>query len=309
MALVCTNCGRIYKRKHSYDSHILTCKKQTPMAPPEQIEHLEISPKLPTSPYLSPSTYQLPSIYPLSSNNPLASAEPASDFAREEPHITPLVAEHLPEKVKCNDDNKSIAELKLEIMELSRKVDENTRLILAALSKLGSNKYSTKIIDKIKQTYTAQNNYDAPDLSSFDLSPVNIVKLYNESGDNIVYELVRTIWFNKDAPRNHSMFLLNAASDEVMCYHKQWKKEKFKNVVAGILNVLDNYIGMGLLSYLTTNPSALNPQAKRAREQYMSVRQSFKGTNVSKNNQNLHIYVYYDKMRDVVELMTDELLK
>lgn len=297
----CNNCGKIYKKDYNLAKHTLIC--QPKVAPvnddkkPAKIEHGEMF-------CIDEQTLRIFNEQPQQINN-----EQKQQLAPYNPDDSP--------RTQCRNLYKFTSQFMTEISLQITKLQENQQLLFNIVKNSEKPKVgmyippinSQNLFEKIKQVFVDQKNYDKPDVTFLNLTPQSILELCNLHGENIVEEMVKMIWFNKNIPQNYSVILLNSSTGESAYYKDGWRKDKFKNIISVFLNFLDSFMGIGLTPYLTMNPTYINIQAKRAREQFMNVRQSFKNSAVTKGAIPAYVAAYYEKIKDLAELMTEELIR
>ncbi len=323
--LKCFSCGKIYKRKYSWEKHTITCQQKN--------NNHQTNNKQQTNNTMSnntvnvaPQTLLLGDLDELISDIkhesfPVSKTEDVSSQKNDTPCDLDSIklAEYNPDdspKTQCRNLYKFINQFVEQTNNQIAKLQENHQNLLKVIKNLERPQVKPNVFanahnlpEKIKQMFANQKNYDKPDVSSLDLSPQKMLELYNLHGENIIDELIKMIWFNKNIPQNYSVFLLNSAVDEVLYYRDGWRKDRFKNIVALLLAFLDNFIGIGFTNHLTVHHTSFTIQAKRAREQFMNVRQSFKNPITTKGVVPPYIAVYYEKIKDLVELMTEEIVR
>lgn len=327
--LQCFTCGKIYKRKYSLTKHAMSCqqsgnKTQTSIGAAAAIQ-----------PFVNQDAPSVGAKIDASVNNLENKIEigPSETANIEILNLNPVELHKLTDLPKLADYNpndspttqcrnlyKITTQFITETSIRMTKLQENQQKLYHMFKTLEKTAEKSQprqnsaltvqnLPEKIKQIFANQKNYDKPEITSLDLSPQAILELYNLYGENIIEELIKMIWFNKNIPQNYSIFLINVSTDEVLYYKDVWRKDKFKNIVAALLNFLDNFIGIGFTNYVTVNSTSFSIQAKRAREQFMHVRQSFKNPVTAKNAIPPYIAAYYERIKDLAETMTEEALR
>jgi hypothetical protein len=77
------------------------------------------------------------------------------------------------------------------------------------------------------------NNYMSP---SIDHIRADFVDIFNKKKINTPVSLIRPIWFNKNFPENHSIYMVNKKTKEILVYEDGWRPADIQNAIMDIYN-------------------------------------------------------------------------
>lgn len=151
---------------------------------------------------------------------------------------------------KENEKIKNVEKENKDMKDLIKKLitDRNNDKIL--LDKILINQNS--IIDKpIIQNNVIQhntitnnitiNNYNSPNIEDI-ISPKKLLFMFQKYGSKIAAEIVTDIYFNPDYPENHSIYLTNKKTNELLIYDNTWKSSTCKEAIPPITEVIYGYM-------------------------------------------------------------------
>jgi len=135
------------------------------------------------------------------------------------------------------------------------KLEEENRLLKERLDRLEQNQNATVINNTTNITNTTnntviQNNievnlrpYLTPSIEHLfnmrNIPESKFIKMFKQNPLELPMKLVVELWFNLEAPENHSIYLVNKSTGETMVYTgKDWQHETFEKIGSDLRDLL-----------------------------------------------------------------------
>ena len=121
-------------------------------------------------------------------------------------------------------------------------------------------KLSEQLKNNIQHTNNIQvvnliiNNYKTPNIVDI-ITPQKLLKMFQDYGSNITGKIITDIYFNPKYPENHSIYLTNQNTNEVLVFEEStWKTSTCKKTIPPITKNIYNYITTTKLPNFQTLP-------------------------------------------------------
>lgn len=86
------------------------------------------------------------------------------------------------------------------------------------------------------------NCYKTPNISNI-ITPKKLLSMFQKYGSKITGQMVNDIYFNSKYPENHSIYITNKKTDEVLIYEDDlWKTSTCQDTIPNISKTLYNYM-------------------------------------------------------------------
>lgn len=128
-----------------------------------------------------------------------------------------------------------------KIKTLKNNIEQQQEIIDELLNKLKNIEINKTTITHVENQHNnvnivnniTINNYMNPNIKDI-LNSDRILEFIKKSAERAPLDIVTSIWFNPDYPENHSIYLVNKKTNEVLIYDNKWESSNCKIVIPKI---------------------------------------------------------------------------